>query len=408
MRIRGALRLTLAWLALPTAVACAVWCLGNGDSAAAEGYPLAYTTQAVSSMVLIGPLLAGLAVMAGNRWVAGGWRAVPTARPRGLVALDVLWPLVAAGGCGLIAVAILGVPEGRADLRVMGAAMALVSALAVLGFGVGARAPMAWAAPAVIVATYLFFALPLIVEPLWLRQITGMWSGCCAVDQDLDPGSVAAVLTVAAALGGAGAILGFTRRSALVAVALATSGFAAGAGLVARGGPDPVVPRDPDLLACSEGLCLWPEHEAARSRALLAVTAVDRAGWHLGLGVPATYSEADPAGFGGLVADPRRDDASLRLAATSALIPDYSAACAARLESAGAPAYPYEVLAAARGVVATRAGLSVEELEERGYDETAIATVQQLADLPNVGRWLRQVQVDIRRCQPHDLPLGSP
>ncbi len=400
--------MTLAWLALPAAVVCGVWVLGNGDPPAAQGYPLAHTTYAVTSIILTGPLLAGLAVLAGGRWTAGGWPRLASARPPAVVAAGVLWPLLAAGACGLVVVGLAGVPGGRADLRVVGSAFALVAALTILGFGVGTRAPMAYAAPAVMVGGYLFFALPLIVEPLWLRQLTAMWSGCCAVDQDLDPRAVAAVLLVAAGLCGAGGLLGFTRRSPSFAVALAAVGVMGGAVLVAHGGPDPVAARDPGLLACADGLCLWPEHDAVRTRAAAAVGAVDRAGRQLRLSVPDVYSEAYPGAFGGLSADPRQDDAGLRLSTAASLIAEYSAQCAADLESSGAAAYPYEVLAVARGVLAVHGGLDLDQLADLGYDDAEIAAVRQLADQASIGRWLQQVQTDIRACQPHTLPIGSP
>lgn len=399
--------MTLSWLALVSLVLCGAWFLGNGDSAATVGYRLADTTQAASSLVLIGPILAGLAAVAGDRWAAGGWPLLPWSRPAPRVAAAALWPFPAVAWLALLVVGLLAVPGGQADLRVMGTAWAMVSGLAVLGFGVGTRLRAAWAAPAVMVTAYLFFALPLIMEPLWLRQMTGMWSGCCAVDQDLDPRASAAVLAVAGALGVAGLVLGFTRGSVVAAASIAAAGLVVGAALVAKSGPDPVVARDVHVLVCADRLCLWPEHDSARGRALIAVAAVDRAGKELSLRVPARYSEAEPARFGGLSADPRASDPMLLLSSTSALLPSYSSECAAQLESTGAQGYPYEVVAVARGVLATRAGLPVSDLAGLGYDGGAVGAVEQLATHPTIGRWLERVQSDIAQCQPHGLPLAS-
>lgn len=398
--------MTLSWLAFPCLVLCGVWFLGNGDSAATVGYRLADTTQAASSMVLIGPILAGLAAVAGDRWAAGGWPLQPWSRRTARVAAGALWPFPAVAGLALLVVGLIAVPGAQADARVMGSAWAVVSGLAILGFGVGTRLPAAWAAPAMMVTAYLFFALPLIMEPLWLRQITGMWSGCCAVDQDLDPRASAAVLAVALAFAKAGLLLGFTRQSVVATAAMAATGLVVGAALVAKSGPDPAVPRDVRVLVCADRLCLWPEHDSARGRAQVAVAAVDRAGKELSLRVPATYSEAEPARYGGLVADPRASHPMLLLSSTSALLPGYSPECAAHLESTGAQAYPYEVLAVARGVLATRAGLPASDLAELGYDQGSVVAVEQLAVHPTISRWLGQVQSDIAQCQPHDLPLA--
>jgi len=303
MLLRTAARLSPAFWASPILALLAILFV-QGSIATPDPYPIALTTAGASSILLVAPVCAACAAWEGGRLSRAGWFALPHVRPQVVVALTAITPTLAVGMAVVsAAVVVTLLREGIValpDLRVLGAAYAILGAHALIGFAIGAATPVVVAAPAVLLAGYAWMAMPAAVEPLWLRHLTGAWEGCCGVAEDLAPRAVIGAVVLAVGLAGSALLL--MRRPAdglvlLLAPLPVAVGFVAGL-LVVRGlGAYPVVGRDPSALVCAAGpprVCVWPEHrERLAETAAIAEDLV--AAWGAtGIDVPAAFTEQLP------------------------------------------------------------------------------------------------------------------
>jgi hypothetical protein len=141
--------------------------------------------------------------------------------------------------------------------------------------------------------------LPIAVEPLWLRHLTGVWFTCCQVSTTLAPAAISGAFVVAAGLSGMALFLLRIPLSAQRLILSATPlvvAFSIGAALVRDLGPDPVVPRSSSVLVYSLGqprICLWPEHRE-RLEEVVAITTEASVAWQeFGISVPTEFSEQE-------------------------------------------------------------------------------------------------------------------
>ncbi len=266
---------------------------------------------AVAPFVLSGPVLAGWAAFAAWRAtkaqldmtsvrdgaiVLGRWLAGP------LTAVCAIWLATATS----VLVQAFGV-----------ASVASVSPLAVnvpitgvgivaFGYVVGRALPIIAAVPLVAVAVYLAFVVPLSLGEgeFAPRHIIGFHVNCCFIDTEPAAVGIAAPALFWGAIAVAGLVTAaYIRRiwvPATVTITAATVMFAALTPLVAALDVDASQPRPEQLLRCTgtaPRLCLWPEHETARTTMQTAVTKVARGLTAVGAILPEEATEKYPAAW---------------------------------------------------------------------------------------------------------------
>jgi hypothetical protein len=267
---------------------------------AARDYPLALTVTGASEVFLIAPFCAACAAWEGGRIRRAGWIRFPRTRTVVSFTLLALAPTLVVGLATTIFAVLYQFRVAPAlalpDLTVLGVACVLVIAHTILGFAIGLHVRPVIAAPSILLVDYAWMVMPMGLYPLWLRHLTGSWTGCCDVTTSLDARALLAVSLVA--LGLVGTALLLLRVPLSVgrlgfAVAPIILAFSAGVWVVHPLGADPIVPRS-GALVCSDGIpkiCVWPEHRAELTHlASLAGHAV--ATWHdVGVAIPDRYSE---------------------------------------------------------------------------------------------------------------------
>ncbi len=363
MNARGAMWFTLSWIMFPAGVALGLLFI-NSEQPAARGYGLAAATTAGSAIVLLAPLAMVLAAIAGSRWEHAGWRARHAARRSMAVITDVLWPLAATATLALFTVLALAGSGLSGAVAVGPYLAALLVGMMLLGFGLGVRLPLRLAAPLSVVGGYAFFAFPLVVEPTWLRQVTGVWWGCCSISQTLDPRAAVSVVAVGLGLAGAGFVLA-GRGRVWASLAMAAAGIALGALVVGKSGPDPSVVRTGDM-ACegeqgSGQVCVWPEHQGALDALAAESPRAVSAARALSMTVPLSFSENAAEHLGYFTLQPGAPTEMTTYAFVMALLPDFDDACQARVEALPS-ADPYDAVDAARAQLASELGLTRSEI----------------------------------------------
>ncbi len=299
MPLRTILRISpAAWL-FPAVVVIAI-AISNTIIAPPEPYPPALTGAGEFSIVLVAPICAALAAWEAGRLRRAHWWNLPHVRPSLYIALSaVIAPLCVGWTTIMISIAFRLLSRGVLipDLRILLVAIVVILAQTLIGFTAGIWLPPVIAAPAVLIVLFSWMTLPPGLNAFWVRHLTGDLSGCCSVDTDLAPGAMEG--TIFLALGfmlAALIILNPRRRIIILLTSLlpAIIGLALGASLVQGMGPDPLVPRNPKYLVCSNQwpkVCVWPEHKSR----LLEVSEIARkaaTAWQsMGISVPNTFSE---------------------------------------------------------------------------------------------------------------------
>lgn len=178
-----------------------------------------------------------------------------------------------------------------ADLPVIGFAVALQTALIILGFGVGCVLSRIIAVPTVLIGVTLWLAIPATLETPWVRYLTGVLSAALTFTDDLAPSVLLAPLVLAAGVVAAVLLGSVPVRSRLLRAGVALCCVVAGAvpaqAMVADAGYEaPTVPRT-GAQTCDEGaprICVpeefadaLPQLRAAANKALpnLAEAGVD-------------------------------------------------------------------------------------------------------------------------------------
>lgn len=290
------------------------------------------------------------------------------------------------------------------DPRVLVVACAVVAAQALLGFAIGVRVPPVVAVPAVLLGGYAWIVLPIALEPLWLRHLTGAYLACCDVSTDLAPQAIAgSVVVVGGLVGTAGLLMrrGFAALRLALAVAPTVLAFGVGAFLVHGLGHDPVVDRRA-ALACSSGqprVCVWPEHRG-RLEEVSTIAAQATEAWRKGGGtVPSEFSEQRPAAlppgassFGISLASGRGD---IVVSLAQSLLPPPPQCAFGRTD----PYYGVKAIPYVRAWLAAAVGLPPAELEQR-FRPAVLSTVAAVRALPveQQRAWLERNLAALKAC----------
>lgn len=373
-----------------------------------DPYPLALTAAGAWTVALIAPVCAACAAWEGGRLRRAGWFALPHVRPTAVVALMWLLPVLVVGFAALaaaIVVKLVGAGGVMApDPRVLAVACAVVAAQALLGFAIGVRVPPVVAVPAVLLGGYTWIVLPIALEPLWLRHLTGAYLACCDVSTDLAPRAIAGSVVVAGGLAGTAGLLmrrDFDAPRLVLAIAPTVLAFGVGAFLVHGLGHDPVVDRRA-ALACSSSLprvCVWPEHRGHLEEVSEIAGQTTEAWRRVGGTVPSEFSEQRPASlppgarsFGISVAAARGD---IVVSLVQSLLPPPPPCAFARTDPYyGARAAPY-----VGAWLATAVGLPPAELERR-FRPAVLGTVAAVRALPldQQRAWLERNLAALNAC----------
>lgn len=293
----GRIRTSLAYWLSPLFLAIPFLGL-QGPPYTSDPYALALTASATVPVIVLAPLAAMCAAWEGDRLRRARWLDQPRRRGLPRVALAAAAPTVAVATTALF----IGVMALTAPLlptpRVVAQTVLVLWAWILLGFGVGLHVRAVIAMPALVLGGYVWFTLPIALEPLWMRHLGGALFSCCHVDRELDPRATAAVLVVAAGVAVVGALaVALADRAApthhlLVGVPVLAASLVVGSLLVDHLGADPDRPR-PVADDCTESrpaFCLYPEHADLRED--LVALAPRVATWQdLGIEVPPTYEE---------------------------------------------------------------------------------------------------------------------
>jgi len=280
-------------------------------------YSLAFTVTGASEVFLIAPFCAACAAWEGGRLRRAGWLRLPRTRTVFGFVLLPLAPTLVVGIVSLIVAVLYQFRLAPAFLvpnfTVMAVACAVIIAHTVLGFAVGLHIRSVIAMPSILLLDYIWMVMPPAFNPLWLRHLTGAWTGCRDVTTSLDTRASLAVTLLS--LGFAVAAFLLARASlaerhfgaAMIPIILSVS---VGIWLVHSLGPDPVVPRAGSLV-CSNGtpqVCVWPEHRNQLARIEPLAAQADAAWQQAGVPGPERYSElraaALPPGVGSIRLQP--------------------------------------------------------------------------------------------------------
>lgn len=293
---------------------------------AADRYSLERWSQGTFVVFFIAPLAGAMSAWEIGRLRGGGQLSYPAVRSRLAILANTLWlPLLVA----VAALAISGfyvagsLPPVARTLDLVFIVVAQMSVGAGLAFWV----PRLVAAPFVLIGGYLWLVMPLAIEPLWLRNLTGLWSSCCDISDEIAPRALAATLSVHLGVIAFGLALILARKVwiglVVGAVCLAVSG-GVGVALVKDLGPDPVRARTSPLVCSTDQvtICVWPEHETSLGT-IAGTTRTAVASWRAsGIPAPATWTEAK-SGSGGTYfqAPSATDEDAIRAAIAYALVP---------------------------------------------------------------------------------------
>ena len=262
-----------------------------------EQYSIALQAQAFTAMFILLPVAAALAA-----WEAGAIRPVTLAKVPNVVgttrqlfrAIAVVVGLAIAclTACYLT---IAGLALPNAAVAVPGFAVMVAACL--LGGAVGLVIPRVVAVPVCLTLGYVFMVFPQAWAPYWLRDLNGTYSGCCAVNETLDPRATWAALIFAAALALTALMLASAAKTIakiLASLLLATVALAAAGQVAGAVAPAPVVARHASLI-CQRAdvttFCVWPEHQTQLGHLLTVGTRVIRS-WRIhGLAAPSLFTE---------------------------------------------------------------------------------------------------------------------
>ncbi|MGE4427281.1 MAG: hypothetical protein AB7G37_12580 [Solirubrobacteraceae bacterium] len=294
---------SIAIPAAPALVLLTLIFLGSGGGA--EYHGASQLVRATTIVAVVVPVAAALAAWEGAR--ARALAVVPPGaiRPSWPVVRRHVGPVAAVAGlCLVVATALLLVGRSFApsDLLVLAVPPTVGAAHLLAGFLLGLRVRAVLAVPVALLASWVLLVVPITLEPVWVRHVTGYLPDCCEIDAVVAPSAIGAsvllngglvvALLVATSAGARRAL----RTAAGATVAL---GALVGAVLLASGlGPDPAVARPTGDLVCRDTAprtCVWPEHERRRSDLAARARSLARHLDRVGIPVPAVVTEGPPA-----------------------------------------------------------------------------------------------------------------
>lgn len=383
----------------------------EGDPPSNDAYPLALTANATSVIFFLAPLCALCAAAEGARLRTAGWARAPHARGALRIFAVAALPVFAVGVGLLLVQTVRTVAPALPDPRVLAVAVAALLAWIALGYALGTRGAPVVVLPTVLLAGYAWMTVPLTLEPLWLRHLSGAWITCCQVDTDVSGRAVLGAGLASAGLAGTAYLLlradlpSLRGRGVALAALPMVAGLVLGSVAVSRLGPDPVVPRTA-AVTCGSGtpqVCVWPEH-VDRLPEITRITAAATLRWRdAGVNPPQRWTErARGAGPGTAVVGFARDAAPADLISSLAVgqLPGFPA-CANTGPWLAAAAVDY--LSAWLQLVA---GTPARELAPRFGPET-MGVVAAVAALPKPQQrsWFQANLAAVERC---DMPYVGP
>ncbi|MFJ5595212.1 hypothetical protein ACIQCG_36425 [Streptomyces noursei] len=247
---------------------------GNISNWITTGYWASVTAQSSFLLGFIAPACAACAAWEGARIKRSAMLGGAPSRSRLAIAFSVLWPVMLLGVLSVVLGVAVSASQASGLPRWSSFVMLTVEACVVVahttaGYVAGLTLPRLLAAPAALVASFVWMAYPAAMNnPPWLRQLNGHnFNECCALDQVPDVRGFAAAAVVAVGVASACALWinlhGVLRLLAPVSVGLA---LVVGCVVATPMGYQAARPRDLAELDCRtgpSGICLWPEQHGA-------------------------------------------------------------------------------------------------------------------------------------------------
>ncbi|MEV5011671.1 hypothetical protein [Streptomyces sp. NPDC055692] len=178
MRIATALRTTsVAWVA-PLVFAW-VWLVSSHEAANAPAYWAGNTALVGHTLPFYAPACAAFAAWEAGRLRRAEVHRLAPVRGRYAIAISALWPVVLLGVAAVVVCLLTvrlatGAAHDWPHLGVLAMAGYLITVHTVLGYGLGMLLPRVLATPLILVVDYLCLVMPVtIVDPMWLRELTG-------------------------------------------------------------------------------------------------------------------------------------------------------------------------------------------------------------------------------------------
>ena len=270
---------------------------------AAVPYALQATSAATSATFLIAAICGACAAWEGGRLHRAGWTEHPFGRSWLSVALHAMRiPLAIALVCVVSVLVVTfmsqGLPLTAINFGMLGMTFVCLLTHLTLGFALGVVLPTSVAIPALLVFSYAWMILPISIEPVWVRHLTGVWLSCCGIYHMAAPAAIAgAIVANLGLLLGALCLLYFQQQSWrwIAAIGVWVLLWSTGALLVNDLGPDPAVPRTATMV-CSDtkpAVCVWPEHRTQLDTAAAMAMQAAQAWQAAGLPVPHEFNEQD-------------------------------------------------------------------------------------------------------------------
>lgn len=261
----------------------------QGLEESGEGYHTAVVLTDISAVTFIAPLVALAAAWEGSKLRFSRVLGMPQARSTARIVLGPLAvSVVPAAVVMTLYAAFRGPASSATDWLLIVSGWVTILAWATVGLGLGAALSPVVALPIAMLVPALWLIFARVYEPLWLRHLTGAWTGCCFTNQTVSPRALASALTFNTAVWILGVLIiwavvvrlrrpNATRGITLLAVAVMVVSSVVAANLASSFNFSPGMPRT-DATVCDDDapmLCLWPEHEPVRAevRSTLDATA---------------------------------------------------------------------------------------------------------------------------------------
>jgi len=308
IRLATAIRTMPAlWLAVPVCLLAALYALFQ-PAFPLDPYSTAVTAAGTGTLPFLAPFSAAVAAWEGYRLRRSRVWAAANVRSTTEIAA---WSILPAATVGTAAVLVAVVVEfarfaaGFPDLRLLAVSALVVLTHSTIGFALGVALPFVVAGPAALVTSFVWLAFVPALQPVWLRHVTGLFRDCCRLQGDLASQAVAAsvIVNIGILVATLTLMSGTSSRKLAASISVLVVPMLLGLTMVAGMGFSPEVARDVSHLRCSSSptvtVCVWPEH-ADRVGEVLRISDAVRTRWtDLGLEVPATFTEADPATIDG-------------------------------------------------------------------------------------------------------------
>ncbi|MGN8553801.1 UNVERIFIED_CONTAM: hypothetical protein OHV15_14570 [Microbacterium sp. SLM126] len=380
----------------------------QGVEESGEGYHTAVVLMDVSGVTFIAPLVALVAAWEGSKLRYARVLTMPRVRSVWQVACGPIAVSVVPAAAVLVLFTAFDGPASGMDWAFIAGGVFTLVAWAVAGFGLGCLLLPVVSLPVAFLVSALWLILARANEPLWLRHLTGAWTGCCFMNQTLDPAALWASVITNAGIAIAGGLLTWAatlrvRRPAVVrgAAVLAIGTIAlfglSGAVLVLGFGCSPAQARS-DATECDGGspeLCLWAEHRGINSGVRSTLDEAVHAWSTVGLSVPSRFDEGltTPVDAAVPLIVSERGDANDWISSLSSAM--LASGCGP--ENGAQAGATFDADAAWTWLVIT-AGADAESTYPKVSPPAAERAAELLQD-PGAAAWVEDVIADLRSCR---------